>query len=131
MPQCNESPDESNMVSFAVSFDIPNSTVSTDIVDNITKSLNGTEHGRTLELFVYEDIKVFAFQPNSKCCFSLYCVILFSVVTASCSCVTDSDVIIRTVCTGPSTPPCLCDSQSCKVSYYFITLHLIYVIFTV
>ena len=29
------------------------------------------------------------------------------------------------MCTGPSTPPCLCSSQSCSVSYYFISLHQI------
>jgi len=38
--------------------------------------------------------------------------------TASCSC--DADTTIRngllTVCTGPSTPPCVCDSEQCAVS---------------
>ena len=48
---------------------------------------------------------------------------------ASCSCNVTDDKSIRTVCTGPSTPPCLCRSpESCKVSYYFISLYLISVI---
>ena len=49
----------------------------------------------------------------------------------SCSC-NKTERTVRTICAGPSTPPCVCtSSQSCKVSYHFISLQLIHIIFTV
>ena len=34
-----------------------------------------------------------------------------------CSCIADDKSTVRTVCAGPSTPPCLCSYKSCRVSY--------------
>ena len=51
----------------------------------------------------------------------------YFIFTVSCPCNVIDDDSVRIVCIGPSTPPCLCSSQSCLVSYHFISLHLIYV----
>ena len=127
------------MFNIVLSFDLIITPVPANIAEIITNILEGSEHNRKRKQVnvIYEDVEVSAFQPNSKYCFPLYCavVIVYCVLcmlTASCSCNTDTVTTIRTVCTGPSTPPCLCNSsQSCRVSYYFISLHLISVIFTV
>ena len=125
--------DGSSIFNFTLSFGLLTAPVPPDITENITNILNGREHNRTRKQvnLIYEDVEVSAFQPNSESYFSLYsaviiCSIVHSPHTASCSCNTDTETTIQTVCTGPSTPPCVCNSKSCTVSYYFIGLHLQY-----
>ena len=36
--------------------------------------------------------------------------------TASCLCNDTSNNAVRTVCSGPSTAPCICSAESCTVS---------------
>ena len=36
--------------------------------------------------------------------------------TASCLCNDTSNNAVQTVCSGPSTAPCICSAESCKVS---------------
>ena len=36
--------------------------------------------------------------------------------TASCLCNDSSNNAVRTVCSGPSTAPCVCSAESCTVS---------------
>ena len=39
---------------------------------------------------------------------------------ASCPCNDVTNNAVRTVCTGPSTAPCMCNDESCKVSEWSI-----------
>ncbi|XP_065903442.1 adhesion G protein-coupled receptor L4-like [Dysidea avara] len=94
------SSDGSNMFNIVLSFDLIITPVPANIAEIITNILEGSEHNRKRKQVnvIYEDVEVSAFQPNT-----------------SCSCNTDTVTTIRTVCTGPSTPPCLCNSsQSCR-----------------
>ena len=49
-------------------------------------------------------------------------VLVLLTFTASCLCNDIADNVVRTVCSGPSTAPCICNATtgSCKVSVYFI-----------
>ncbi|XP_065903440.1 uncharacterized protein [Dysidea avara] len=89
---------KNNLTSFSISFDLPslNSFTNTINIENIlnNESIKFLPNGTSL--LTGTSIKVLAFQPNS-----------------SCLCNQTGDDFVRTVCTGPSTPPCLCSSQSC------------------
>ena len=126
-------PDGSSIFNFTLSFGLLTSTVPPDIAENLTNILDGREHNRTRKQvnLIYEDVEVSAFQPNSESYFLYnHCAVIIRSIVHSihavyCSCNTDTETTIHTVCTGPSTPPCVCSSQNCTVSHYFIGLYLL------
>ena len=44
--------------------------------------------------------------------------------TASCRCNDITNNAVQTICSGPSTAPCMCNDQGCMVSVYSI-FHLV------
>ena len=53
------------------------------------------------------------------------CVIMYIMYdsTASCLCNDASNKAVQTICSGPSTAPCVCNGDSCMVSINVIHVH--------
>lgn len=48
----------------------------------------------------------------------IYCINFHHTANCTCDVNTDANKVLRTVCTGPSTAPCVCNDTVCKVHMY-------------
>ena len=120
------------LISFALLYSLEIRNVPFNLLETVKNELNNdTDNIFPNGTVLTSRIEVLVFQPSCKwtCALKILSCKLFLI--ASCPCNVTDDNSIRTVCIGPSTPPCLCSSQSYTVSLHHQFTPIRHVIFIV